>query len=85
MPCFPVRPLISEATGISGRFDMTINFSPIGVVQPVSSEAGQPSVPSGAISLSDALKGQLGLKVESRKVMAPTLVIDHVNETPTEN
>ena len=64
---------------------MTINFSPVGLVQAVPGEPGEAPEPTGAISLFDALKGQLGLKVETRKVMAPVLIVDHVNATPTEN
>jgi uncharacterized protein (TIGR03435 family) len=64
---------------------MTINFSPAGLVQAVPSESGEAPEPTGAISLLDALKGQLGLKVETRKVMAQVLIVDHVNSTPTEN
>lgn len=82
---FPGSPPMTDATGISGRFDMTINFSPIGLIQAVPSESGEAPEPTGAISLFDALKGQLGLKVETRKVMAPVLVVDHVNATPTDN
>jgi uncharacterized protein (TIGR03435 family) len=82
---FPGSPPMSDATGISGRFDMTINFSPVGLVQAVPSESGEAPEPTGAISLFDALKGQLGLKVETRKLMAPVLIVDHVNATPTEN
>jgi uncharacterized protein (TIGR03435 family) len=82
---FPGSPPITDATGISGRFDMTINFSPAGLVQAVPSESGEAPEATGAISLLDALKGQLGLKVETRKVMAQVLIVDHVNSTPTEN
>jgi uncharacterized protein (TIGR03435 family) len=82
---FPGAPPMTDATGISGRFDMTINFSPAGLVRAVPSAPGEVSDPTGAISLFDALKGQLGLKVETRKVMAPVLIVDHVNTTPTEN
>ncbi len=82
---FPGSPPLSDATGIAGRFDMTISFSPAGLIQAASGEAGETSEPSGAISLFDALKGQLGLKVERRKVMAPVLVVDRVNAMPTEN
>lgn len=82
---FPGSPPMTDATEISGRFDMTIGFSPQGLVQAAPTEAGQPSEPTGAISLFDALNGQLGLKVKSRKVLAPVLVVDRVNETPTEN
>ncbi len=82
---FPGSPPMSDATGISGRFDMTINFSPAGLLQAVPSKPGEAPEPTGAISLFDALKGQLGLKIETRKVMAPVLIVDHVNATPTEN
>jgi uncharacterized protein (TIGR03435 family) len=82
---FPGAPPMADATGISGRFDMTINFSPAGVVRAAPSAPGEASDPTGTISLFDALKGQLGLKVETRKVMAPVLIVDHVNATPTEN
>src|SRR5215472_2722444 len=82
---FPGSAPMSDATGISGRFDMTINFSPVGLGQTVPGEPGEAPEPTGAISLFDALKGQLGLKVETRKVMAPVLIVDHVNATPTEN
>jgi uncharacterized protein (TIGR03435 family) len=64
---------------------MTINFSPAGLVQELSVEPGELSEPSGVISLFDALKRQLGLKVKTRKVMAPVLIVDRVNATPTEN
>jgi uncharacterized protein (TIGR03435 family) len=82
---FPGSPPRADATGISGRFDMTINFSPGGLIQTGPGEPGEATEPTGAISLVDALKGQLGLKVESRKVIAPVLIVDHVNATPTEN
>lgn len=82
---FPGSPPMSDASGISGRFDMTINFSPVGLAEAGSSETGAAPEPTGAISLFDALKGQLGLKVETRKVMAPVLIVDHVNATPTDN
>ena len=82
---FPGSPPMTDATGISGRFDMTISFSPIGLAHALPSEPGEASDPTGAISLFDALKSQLGLKVESRKISAPVLIVDYVNATPTEN
>jgi uncharacterized protein (TIGR03435 family) len=83
---FPGSPPMIDATGISGRFDMTISFSPAGLAEPFPArQSEQPPEPTGAISLFDAVKGQLGLKVETRKVEAPVLIVDHVNPTPTEN
>ena len=78
-------PRLMDSTGIAGRYDMTINFSPRAAIQNAGGADGVASEPDGTISLSEALSGQLGLKLQSRKVMAPVLVIDHVNEMPTEN
>ena len=41
--------------------------------------------PSGAISLFDALDKQLGLKLELQKHPMPVIVIDHIEEKPTDN
>ncbi len=80
---------VVDSTGIAGRYDMTINFSPPSafpnVKAPNPGDDAAASEPSGAISIFAALGKQLGLKLQSRKVTAPVLVIDHVNEGPTEN
>jgi uncharacterized protein (TIGR03435 family) len=41
--------------------------------------------PNGALSLFDAVQRQLGLKLELRKRPMPVLVIDRVNEQPSDN
>jgi len=43
------------------------------------------SDPSGAVSLFDAINKQLGLKLEPQKRPMPVLVIDHIEEKPTDN
>jgi uncharacterized protein (TIGR03435 family) len=40
---------------------------------------------SGALSLFDAVSKQLGLKLDQRKRPLPVLIIDHINEKPTDN
>jgi len=91
---------VADETGIEGAFDFTLSFSPIGLLQgagrggpgrggdgpppPAGAEVGA-SDPSGALSLFDAVSKQLGLKLEMRKRPLPVLVIDHVEEKPTEN
>ena len=80
---------VPDATGIEGRYDLTINFSPWqafrNAAKPPSGDDGTASEPNGAISIFDALDRQLGLKLEPRKVKATVLVIDSVNEFPSEN
>jgi uncharacterized protein (TIGR03435 family) len=41
--------------------------------------------PNGAVSLPEAVRHQLGLKLELRKYPMQVLVIDHIEEKPTEN
>jgi uncharacterized protein (TIGR03435 family) len=46
---------------------------------------GEASDPSGSISFVNAIEKQLGLKLEVHKRPEPVLVIDHIEEKPTEN
>jgi uncharacterized protein (TIGR03435 family) len=90
-----LRTQVVDATGLEGGFDFTFSFSPAGIFQVNqgrSEESGasagpvpEASLPSGAISLFDALNKQLGLKLEMQKRPTPVLVIDHINQKPTDN
>jgi uncharacterized protein (TIGR03435 family) len=57
--------------------------------QPPANASGPESVaasdPSGALSLPDAVRKQLGLKLELKKRPMQVLVIEHIDEKPTEN
>jgi uncharacterized protein (TIGR03435 family) len=82
-------PQIVDETGINGRYDLTINFTPPAAIRHLGQHpaGGDPVVsePDGTISIFEAVSKQLGLKLQPRKVKAAVLVVDHVNETPTEN
>jgi uncharacterized protein (TIGR03435 family) len=43
------------------------------------------SDPNGALSLPDAIRRQIGLKLETKKRPTQVLVIDHIDEKPTDN
>ncbi|MEI9812002.1 MAG: TIGR03435 family protein [Acidobacteriota bacterium] len=84
---------VVDATKLEGMWDFTLNFSPA----PNSNGNGSAPVPlqvspapvaadpSDALTLFEAVASQLGLKLEAEKRMMPVLVIDHVDEGPTEN
>lgn len=81
---------IVDATGIDGPFDITLNFSPANAVQGISADrplgdAPVASDPNGAISIFEAFEQQLGLKLALQKRPMPVLVIDHVEQKPTDN
>lgn len=71
---------VVDATGIDGRFDMELNFTPPEGPMRLN---GQP-IPDPPPSIFTAIQEQLGLKLEKRKGPVEVLVIDHV-EMPTEN
>lgn len=79
---------VLDKTGLTDRYDFTLSFSAVGLLQSNSQAPGQPggaADPNGALSLADAVSKQLGLKLELEKRSAPVLVIDHVERQPTEN
>lgn len=88
-------PPVMDSTGIAGRYDLTLNFSPPPVIRgkidwlsaysQAPSGDGSVPVPDGTISVFDAMEKQLGLKLKAQKVKGPVLVIEGVNETPTGN
>ena len=80
-----------DKTGLPGGYDFTLNFSPIDQVLGPRPEAGAGATgttapdPTGALSLQQAVRRQLGLRLEDAKLPAPVLVIDSINETPLDN
>jgi len=88
---------VLDATGIKGSWDFTLSFSSADLTK-AGAGAGPPppsgaatsttaatSDPNGAVTLFDAVSRQLGLKLEKQRRPAPVLVIDHIEEKPTEN
>jgi len=88
-----IKNQVIDATGIEGAYDFTLSFSTAGQLRAPSPQAaasdpstpGEAAVPTGGISLFDAINKTLGLKLEKRKGTMPVLVIDHVDQKPTDN
>jgi uncharacterized protein (TIGR03435 family) len=82
---------VLDSTGLDGAYDFTISFSAVGLLQSGGpgrggdNPAAGVSDPNGALSLPDAINKQFGLKLELQKRPMQVLVIDHVEEKPTEN
>ena len=78
------RPVF-DATALAGRYDYTLSF----LMEPGGRAAG-PVATNGAepefgINLIDAVRNQLGLKLEKKKGQADVLVVDHAEKVPVEN
>ncbi len=83
-----VHSAVLDKTGLTDTYDFTLSFSANGILQDSQKAQSQPggaADPNEALSLSDAISKQLGLKLELEKRPAPVLVIDHVEQKPTEN
>ncbi len=78
---------VEDATGLTGAWDFMLSYTPRYLLQAQvpGQPAGVASDPGGGISLFDALSRQLGLKLEMRKRVMPVIVIDHMEDHPTDN
>ena len=88
---------VANATGIEGRWDFTLTFSmgmPMmgpaagrGAAEGSADGAPMPTAsnPTGGYTLFEAIEKQLGLKLEKQKRTMPVIVIDSMEQKPTDN
>jgi uncharacterized protein (TIGR03435 family) len=84
---------VLNSTGLTDAYDFTLSFSTAGQLRTPSapSASSDPNAastaadPSGGLSLFDAMQRQIGIKLEKQKRPIPMLVIDHIEEKPTDN
>jgi uncharacterized protein (TIGR03435 family) len=89
---------VLDDSGLTGGYDFTLSFSSADRVQgneatapaagnasPSEGGAAASSDPNGAVSLFDAVRRELGLKLEKERRSVPVLVIDHIDDHPTDN
>ena len=73
----PLRSPVVDATGLTGRYDFTLDFSSF------VPEAGQ--TPDEMTATITVVQQQLGLKLEARKLPTQVLVLDHAEKVPIMN
>jgi len=83
-----VKAPIKDATGLVGYWDVSVNFSgvnllPGGIFDP--NRAAETPVPNGSLSLPEAMLKQLGLKLQMEKRPIPVIIVDHIENKPTQN
>jgi uncharacterized protein (TIGR03435 family) len=83
LPTVLARPVL-DMTGLAGKFDFTLEFSPDQMMRPTNASPDTPLPDLAGSSIFTALQEQLGLKLEARKGPVEVLVIDRV-ERPTSN
>jgi uncharacterized protein (TIGR03435 family) len=83
---------VLDSSGLKDAYDFTLSFSTAGQLHSVPNQpssnnpnSAQVSDPNGGLSLPDAMAKQLGVKLIKEKRPSPVLVIDHIEEKPTDN
>lgn len=67
---------VVDLTGLEGRYDFKLSWLP---------QQLRDASLTGGPTIFEALETQLGLKLERRKLVVPTVVIDRVERIPTDN
>ncbi len=77
---------VLDVTGLKGGWDFTLAWSSAGIARAAAAgaTASDPN-PNRALSINEAINKQLGLRLEEKRRPLPVLVIDHIDEHPTDN
>ncbi len=83
---------VLDKTGLAGSYDFTVYFSSTSKLQDeskaaiaASQQAGDASSPAAGMSLQDAFRKELGLKLEKQPMTEPVMILDHYDQAPTAN
>lgn len=79
---------VSDDTGLTGKFDFILKFSPEGLNgpggRPVPATTG-PDVQEPRTDIFSALQSDIGIRLESKRGPVEMVVIDHAEKVPTGN
>ena len=87
---------VDDATGLDGGWDFSFSFNPIPPMmmigggaarldQPVGQATPVAADPVGGYTIFESIEKQLGLKLEARKKTVQVIVIDKLNQKPSDN
>ena len=85
-----IKNRVADKTGLAGAYDFTVFYTTnrtlrgqIGTAAAEAKQAGEATpAPVGGISLEDAIRKQLGLRLEKQPLTLPSLVLDHFEQNP---
>jgi uncharacterized protein (TIGR03435 family) len=75
---------VVDQTGLKGGYDFSLTWT-VTNRAPDAGGVAADAVEPGGVDLFDAIRDQLGLKVEKRKLTIDRIVIDHIEKVPTAN
>ncbi len=88
-----VKNRVANKTGLAGSYDFTLYYTSgrklradTAAADAAAKTAGDATAaPVGGIGVEDAFRKELGLRLERQPATYPALILDHVEQTPTEN
>jgi uncharacterized protein (TIGR03435 family) len=89
-----VKNRVANKTGLAGSYDFTLYFTSgrklrtdAAAADAAAKEAGgeTTAAPAGGLSVQDAFRKQLGIQLGIQPGTYPTLILDHIDQTPTDN
>ena len=88
-----IKNRVADKTGLAGSYDFTVFYSTgrmlrvqTAAAAAEAKQAGEATAaPVGGLGLEEAFRKQLGLRLEKQPLTLPSLVLDHFEQTPSEN
>jgi uncharacterized protein (TIGR03435 family) len=88
-----IKSRVTNKTNLAGSYDFTLFYtsgrklrSDAAAADAAAKQTGDTAAsPVGGLSIEDAFRKELGLKLEKKPGSYPALILDHIEQTPTEN
>ena len=88
-----IKNRVADKTGLGGSYDFTVFYTATRTLRAqttaAAAEAKQAGdatpAPVAGLSLEDAIRKELGLRLEKQPLTLPSVVLDHFEQTPTDN
>jgi uncharacterized protein (TIGR03435 family) len=86
-----IRNRVPNKTGLAGSYDFTLFYTSTPklltetAAADTAKEGGEATAPLLGVSIEDAFRKQLGLRLEKQPTTGAALMLDHIEQTPREN
>lgn len=88
-----IRNRIVDKTGLTGSYDFSLSYTGASRLRlqqtaalAAAKQAGEATPgPVEGLAIDDAIRKELGVRLEKQPLPLPFLILDHIDETPTEN
>jgi uncharacterized protein (TIGR03435 family) len=88
-----IRNHVVDKTGMTGGYDFSLSYTTgsrlrlqEAAAQTAAKQNGEATAgPVEGLGIDDAIRKQLGIRLEKQPLPLPFLILDHIDQTPTEN